>query len=340
VAGPGDECLYDAELDACAWEFVTCPTCTSDKDCSSNSDGVVDDKAELFCSKGECRAVGTCSDLADCLNPANAYSMVQCVGFRKCDENNVCAVDCTTSSFCPNNDEVYCFASACEVTRCGNPTVSCVDYNCGGCYPIFFNASGYQTCAVAKLEEIDNNLNVNCPAEACGPPPPGMPILCPDGVTVTGSGTVCEYNAENGACTWGSLPCPACEDDEDCDVASGQFCLDSECTICQPEQDCGPIPPVICSNGAALSNDILVSESVCEFSEEEQRCIWDLPECTSEDEAIVVDDDYCREHEYLCGPQMGAPNFLCPDNITMGGPGGCVYYASSKRCGWEYVHCP
>lgn len=39
-----------------------------------------------------------------------------------------------------------------------------------------------------------------------------------------------------------------------------------------------------------------------------------------------------------CGPQMGMPNTLCPDGVTMSGPGECV--PTESGCGWEVVECP
>jgi hypothetical protein len=39
-----------------------------------------------------------------------------------------------------------------------------------------------------------------------------------------------------------------------------------------------------------------------------------------------------------CGPQPGMPNSLCPDGVTMSGPGACV--ATGSGCGWEIIECP
>lgn len=39
-----------------------------------------------------------------------------------------------------------------------------------------------------------------------------------------------------------------------------------------------------------------------------------------------------------CGPKPGMPNTLCPDGVTMSGPGACK--ASGSGCGWEIIECP
>jgi predicted nucleic acid-binding Zn ribbon protein len=45
----------------------------------------------------------------------------------------------------------------------------------------------------------------------------------------------------------------------------------------------------------------------------------------------------CTEEE--CGPAPGAPNFLCQDGVTWGGPGPCVR-GPDGACGWTFVECP
>lgn len=45
----------------------------------------------------------------------------------------------------------------------------------------------------------------------------------------------------------------------------------------------------------------------------------------------------CTEEE--CGPAPGAPNFLCQDGVTVGGPGPCERNAEGV-CGWTFVPCP
>jgi hypothetical protein len=49
-------------------------------------------------------------------------------------------------SFCPNGDEVNCYAQPCDVTQCNEPYVTCVDNYCGGCHAVFTDAAGNQVC--------------------------------------------------------------------------------------------------------------------------------------------------------------------------------------------------
>lgn len=47
---------------------------------------------------------------------------------------------------------------------------------------------------------------------------------------------------------------------------------------------------------------------------------------------------YCSDPDG-CGPQMGMPNYICDDGVTVAGPtGNCLDYGGS--CGWEVVTCP
>ena len=41
-----------------------------------------------------------------------------------------------------------------------------------------------------------------------------------------------------------------------------------------------------------------------------------------------------------CGPQLGMPNFLCPDGKTTEGPTGKCLRHADGRCGWEVLSCP
>jgi hypothetical protein len=109
--------------------------CTSDDECGESE----------FCSAWECRAFGSCATLLDCLNPANAFLKVQCVGQTYCSENGECGVSCT-DSLCPNGDQVYCYVQPCAVTQCDEPYVTCLDNYCGGCNAIFIDAAGNQVC--------------------------------------------------------------------------------------------------------------------------------------------------------------------------------------------------
>ena len=45
----------------------------------------------------------------------------------------------------------------------------------------------------------------------------------------------------------------------------------------------------------------------------------------------------CAEDE--CGPHPGMPNYLCPDGVTIAGPGDCIHNAAGQ-CYWEIITCP
>ena len=40
-----------------------------------------------------------------------------------------------------------------------------------------------------------------------------------------------------------------------------------------------------------------------------------------------------------CGPGLGAPNYLCPDGVTVAGPSGRCLRSMNGSCGWEVVAC-
>ena len=46
----------------------------------------------------------------------------------------------------------------------------------------------------------------------------------------------------------------------------------------------------------------------------------------------------CESSE--CGPQLGMPNYLCPDGKTTAGPTGRCLRNSDGTCGWEVTSCP
>ena len=145
----------------CAEEEAS--TCLQDDDCTGEGE---------YCAQGTCREAGTCGDsVLDCKNPANVFPIIECVGYMECNADGSCGIECS-GSFCPNNDQVECFARPCDVTTCEEPYVSCVDDFCGGCNTIFFNATGHQVCAIASPSLTDGNTSCqsdsDCSAEqAC-----------------------------------------------------------------------------------------------------------------------------------------------------------------------------
>jgi hypothetical protein len=115
-------------------------SCTNDTDCKGDGQ---------FCSAGECREAGSCGSLLDCRNPSNIYPTIECVGYLECLDDQ-CGIQCS-AEFCPNNDTVNCFAAPCNVTKCEEPYVSCVEDYCGGCNALFFNSTGHPVCAPTTI---------------------------------------------------------------------------------------------------------------------------------------------------------------------------------------------
>lgn len=131
------------------YDVPSLPTCAMDADC----------ELDEYCASGICRTMGTCDHTIDCFNPSNLYAKVLCVGVTEC-KNGACSVECG-GSFCPNADEVNCFARPCDTSTCNQSHVACVDNYCGGCNAIFFDAAGHGVCTPAsvktKQESNENN---------------------------------------------------------------------------------------------------------------------------------------------------------------------------------------
>jgi hypothetical protein len=49
-----------------------------------------------------------------------------------------------------------------------------------------------------------------------------------------------------------------------------------------------------------------------------------------------VDDQVCTAED--CGPKPEMANVLCPDGVTMSGPGECM--ATDDGCAWDIIECP
>jgi len=111
-------------------------TCRENDDCNDKQ----------FCSEGLCRDHGTCNTLVDCMNPANTYPMIECMGYLKCEDGK-CGRECSDSPCPDNRPSVRCLAQPCEATKCDEPYDVCVDDYCGGCNAIFFNAEGSRVCS-------------------------------------------------------------------------------------------------------------------------------------------------------------------------------------------------
>jgi|GEM_PF-1359882 len=166
-----------------------------------------------------------------------------------------------------------------------------------------------------------------CPPNECEPdecgPALGMPNYeCPDGVTMAGPGD-CKRN-EEGLCAWEIIECPS-----EC-VTGETKNADDGCNTCECTEDgtwaCTDMacPPAECTAGETKDADD--GCNTCECTEDG---FW---ACTEEVCPLECGPDDC-----VVAP--GMPNYLCPDGVTMAGPGECIVQ-EGDMCGWEIIECP
>jgi hypothetical protein len=74
--------------------------------------------------------------------------VVLCIGPLVCSVDGTCGRTCDVTSCPPDQPEVECYVSPCEVlgTSCSDPVSSCVDYYCGDCNVFAFDLAGNQVC--------------------------------------------------------------------------------------------------------------------------------------------------------------------------------------------------
>lgn len=138
--------------------------------CSSTSDCALD--GSEYCSRGTCRARGQCSSDADCFNPDNNYTTIDCAGPLSCSDNGQCRRTCADSG-CPNDVtevSMECSILSCDAMAdsCIEDSTSCADYSCGDCKSLAFNQSGFAVCQVAsRVNSV--NATVNFPVTVWNP---------------------------------------------------------------------------------------------------------------------------------------------------------------------------
>ena len=153
------------------------------------------------------------------------------------------------------------------------------------------------------------------------------PVIC--GGTTCEPGQVC-CNPSCGSCTApgdacvqiGCEPPPstggACRSNSDCRTFS-DYCTGCDCralSICEKDPVC-PGPGVQC-----LVDPCSGKEALCDGG----RC--------------VLHDRRAECPAGSCGPQLGMPNYLCPDGKTVAGPSSRCLANPDSTCGWEIVQCP
>lgn len=148
--GCGGECTEifynDAGTQVCDAK-TTDNVCFSDADCTGIAIAK-DSVEEVYCAQGVCMEMGTCTSDLDCMNPANIYASLACVGYTSC-QSGFCGVTCGPG--CKDGSEwSACDPSPCEDQSCDAAT-SCTNDVCNGCNAIFLDAAGFE---VKSCDEI------------------------------------------------------------------------------------------------------------------------------------------------------------------------------------------
>lgn len=70
-------------------------------------------------------------------------------------------------------------------------------------------------------------------------------------------------------------------------------------------------------------------------------CFGAVIACSANDNSGTGDDGLKVCAKSACGPQLGMPNYVCPDGKTVAGPTGeCVSTNADPQCHWQVVTCP
>ena len=63
--------------------------------------------------------------------------------------------------------------------------------------------------------------------------------------------------------------------------------------------------------------------------------------CSASDPTQSGDEGLVLCQKSACGPQLGMPNYVCPDGKTVAGPTGqCISTKTDPQCHWQVVSCP
>jgi len=296
-------CALDKKTDSCQWIINDCPTCNKDEDC----------RIGQFCSRGLCRTKGTCDGILDCLNPSSSnikpFLKSACKGHVAC-VNNKCKTKC--SSTCPvGAPPATCRVSPCSAVTCKTdgttpPATKCVDYACGGCKAIFFNAKGDEVCGPSNIEPKQ------CKQTECGPKP--KLEACSKGSPPRKVGQ-CAYSTETETCQWQVEKCKAPPAPPAAAPAAPPV------RKCRPSK-CGK-KPVFAATKCADGTYAEIGD--CIFDKERGECKWERRLCPK-----------CQPHQ--CGPKPPFPSFPCPDG-SLSGIGNCELNPFEGRCEWELKTC-
>jgi hypothetical protein len=63
--------------------------------------------------------------------------------------------------------------------------------------------------------------------------------------------------------------------------------------------------------------------------------------CSAADPTSTSDEGLKQCPKSACGPQLGVPNYICPDGKTVAGPTGeCTSTKKDPVCHWQVISCP
>lgn len=187
------------------------------------------------------------------------------------------------------------------------------------------------TAEVAQPDERDVGLATAALGEQCG----GIAgIACPDDlVCIDDPHDDCDPEAGGADCA-GLCAHPFCGGFPGFPCPEGLTCVDDPTDDCDPEAggaDCAGV--CVLESGPACGDKTCAPGTVC---------------CNASCGICTPPGDVCTQQACeptgecppgACGPPLGAPNIICPDGETIGGPGDCVRDATG-RCAWEFIECP
>jgi hypothetical protein len=182
-----------------------------------------------------------------------------------------------------------------------------------GCNTCTCGEDGEATCTLLGCPDVyDPCAGLAC-GDACSSCPPED-----DDCTETGEEKACNNEG-------------VCEGSFDVSQCGADACADVVC------EEPGPF----CDQGAAWEGIVYVCDpgtGECVdagFPQAPQDCPFGC-----ENGACLPDpNESCEQTEEVCGPAMGAPNYLCDDGVTVAGPGPCEVQEDGI-CGWTMVECP
>lgn len=177
---------------------------------------------------------------------------------------------------------------------------SCTPDDCGGQAS---DGTCYCDASCSTYGDCCGNYEATCDGDDPLPPPTPTGTICfqDEGCE---AGEYCDMSVCLSPCTNDEVICPA--------VCAGQ-CLDVPPALDSCEGSCGGQAPAGC----------WCDESCAQYGD---CCEDKVEQC-----------DPCTVAE--CGPAPGAPNVLCDDSVTVGGPTDCMRL-DDGTCGYEFIECP